>query len=447
MEIANKRRPKIRLILFGITAFCVLLTAFIVSHCAYRRLSRELNAARQRSLAQLDSYIASINSDLTKGLYVNTQPMLENMAAELTRDAAGAKSALSALPVSDVSLDNTYKFLSQVGAFVTSLERQISSGGNISVEQREQLKKLITISQSLSNSISSVIENVEAGELSLQKSASNIAKSDAKAATLATELTSAEEAVSDYPTLIYDGPFSDSILSKESEMLRQAGEVTREQALENALKFCSLKGNELQFTGEMDGKIPSYLFADEGLTVAVSKRGGYIVYLLSSANAGEVKITEKQAIENARKFLENNGYLYMEESYYSTDDGICTVNFALNEYGVTCYPDLIKVSVSLDSGNIVSYDASGFIMNHTARQFDEPKISEDEARKSVSPLLQVMSSKRAVIPTSYETEQDTYEFHCKSESGQEFLVYIDTETGFEDDILILLYSDNGILTK
>ena len=182
-------------------------------------------------------------------------------------------------------------------------------------------------------------------------------------------------------------------------------------------------------------------------SVAVSKRGGYIVYLLSSANAGEVKITEKQAIENARKFLENNGYLYMEESYYSTDDGICTVNFALNEYGVTCYPDLIKVSVSLDSGNIVSYDASGFIMNHTARQFDEPKISEDEARKSVSPLLQVMSSKRAVIPTSYETEQDTYEFNCKSESGQEFLVYIDTETGFEDDILILLYSDNGILTK
>ena len=70
----------------------------------------------------------------------------------------------------------------------------------------------------------------------------------------------------------------------------------------------SLKGNELQFTGEMEGKIPSYLFADEGLTVAVSKRGGYIVYLLSSANAGEVKITEKQAIENARKFLENNGY-------------------------------------------------------------------------------------------------------------------------------------------
>ena len=102
----------------------------------------------------------------------------------MTRDAAGAKSALSALPVSDTSLDNTYKFLSQVGAFVTSLERQISSGGTISGEQREQLMKLISISQSLSKSISSVIENVEAGEMSLRKSASNIAKSDEQAANI-----------------------------------------------------------------------------------------------------------------------------------------------------------------------------------------------------------------------------------------------------------------------
>lgn len=447
MENAKKRRPKIRLLLFAGFCALALIIGFTVSFCSYKKLSRQLNAASQRSLAQLDSYIASINSDLTKGLYVNTQPMIENMATELTRDAAGAKSALAALPVSDASLDNTYKFLSQVGAFVVSIEKQLSSGGSISGEQREQLKKLITISKSLSDSISSIIESVEAGEVSMSAGTAQIAKSDSQAATLSTELTSAEESISDYPTLIYDGPFSDSILTKESEMLKQASEITREQALEKALEFCSLGENELNYIGDTDGKIPSYLFSNEGMTVAVSKRGGYVVYLLGSSNAGEVKITEQQAVENARQFLEENGYLYMEESYYSTNDGICTVNFALSEYGVTCYPDLIKVSVSLDSGNIVSYDASGFIMNHTARQFSEPKITEDEAKNRVSPYLEVMSSKRAVIPTDYETEQDTYEFHCKSESGQEFLVYIDTVTGNEDNILILLYSDNGILTK
>ena len=42
-----------------------------------------------------------------------------------------------------------------------------------------------------------------------------------------------------------------------------------------------------------------------------------------------------------------------KESYYSVADHICTVNFAAQQNGVTCYPDLIKVSVAMDNGSIV----------------------------------------------------------------------------------------------
>ena len=447
MENTKSTRRKVRRISYLFTLIFVLATGLLINRTGYKKLSRELNASGQRSLAQLDSYISSINSDLTKGLYVNTAVMLESMSNELTRDAAGAKSALSALPVSDIHLDNTYKFLSQVGAFVYSLDRKLANGEEITDEERSHIRTLIGISQSLSDKISSVIESVESGEMSLSKSTSRIAQSDSQAATLSDELSNAEQAINDYPTLIYDGPFSDNILEKESELLKQAQEITREQALEKAAAFCTVDKENLSFTGEMEGSLPAFVFADEAMTVAVSKRGGYVVYLLGSANAGEVKLTEAQAIDNARKFLEDKGFLYMEESYYSTNDGICTINFADTEYGITCYPDLIKVSVSLDSGNIVSYDASGFLMNHISREYTEPKISVAEASMNISPLLRVLSSKRAIIPTDYATEQDTYEFHCRNEEGQEFLVYIDTETGEEDNILILLYSDNGILTK
>lgn len=447
MEKVKSRRKRIRLVLYVGTLVLVLSAGLLVSHISAKRMSRELNASGQRSLAQLDSYISSISSDLVKGMYVNTSPMLESMSNELTRDAAGAKSALSALPVSDIHLDNTYKFLSQVGSFVFSLDRKLARGEKITDSERSQMKSLIGIAQALSERISSVIESVESGEMSLYKSTAHIAGSDAQAASLSEELGNAEQAINDYPTLIYDGPFSDNLLEKESELLKQASEITREQALEKAAQFCEVSGDKLSFSGEMEGSLPAYVFSDENMSVAVSKRGGYVVYLLGSANAGEAKINEAQAIENARKFLEKNGYLYMEESYYSTNDGICTVNFAGTEYGITCYPDLIKVSVSLDSGNVVSFDASGFLMNHISREFTEPKLSTEEAAKSISPLLRVLSSKRAIIPTDYATEQDTYEFHCRNDEGQDFLVYIDTETGDEDDILILLYSDNGILTK
>ncbi|MBQ6838322.1 MAG: germination protein YpeB, partial [Clostridia bacterium] len=61
--------------------------------------------------------------------------------------------------------------------------------------------------------------------------------------------------------------------------------------------------------------------------------------------------------------------------------------------------------------------------------------------------LQVLSAKKAVIPTEWETEVFVYEYRCKAEDAQEILVYIDPVTGEEKDILILLYSDGGVLTK
>ena len=52
-----------------------------------------------------------------------------------------------------------------------------------------------------------------------------------------------------------------------------------------------------------------------------------------------------------------------------------------------CYPDLIKVSVALDNGGIVEYDASGFLMNHTERDLAAASLTADEARENVSPYL------------------------------------------------------------
>ncbi len=86
-------------------------------------------------------------------------------------------------------------------------------------------------------------------------------------------------------------------------------------------------------------------------------------------------------------------------------------------------------------------------MNHYDRVISAPALSEEEAKKNVSPVLTVMSSRRAVIPTDSKGEKSAYEFHCKSQDGSEVLVYIDETTGYEDDILLLLYQDGGILTK
>lgn len=447
LENQVSRRGKIRVRLYASVLILVLFSAFVINAQKASELSRQLNADAERSLSTLEACMSSINTNLTKGLYANTTPMLSSMAISLTRDAASAKNSLSALPLSDTQLDNMLKFLSQVGAFVSTLDRKLSLGESITSEERNQLKQLIDVSQKLLSELDTITQGVEDGSVSFKQAGSTLKKSTDQSMQIDSAFGDAEQTLTDYPTLIYDGPFSDHILNQSPKTLEGKSDVSKEKALEIASDFIGVDKSTLRFDSETNGVIETYNFFVDSINISVCKKGGAVLYLLGSSNAGESVITPEQAVENAKNFLSAKGYKNMKESYYSTQDGICTVNFAYENEGVICYPDLIKLSVSLETGNIISFDARGYIMNHTDRPPVQSKISADEAKMSVSDYLTVMSSRLAVIPTDYKTEKTAYEFHCKTPDEQEVLVYIDVLTAKEDDILLLLYSDGGILTK
>lgn len=447
MENQVSRRGKIRVRLYASVLILVLFSAFVINAQKASELSRQLNADAERSLSTLEACMSSINTNLTKGLYANTTPMLSSMAISLTRDAASAKNSLSALPLSDTQLDNMLKFLSQVGAFVSTLDRKLSLGEPITSEERNQLKQLIDVSQKLLSELDTITQGVEDGSVSFKQAGSTLQKSTDQSVQIDSAFGDAEQTLTDYPTLIYDGPFSDHILNQSPKALEGKSDISKEKALEIASDFIGVDKSTLRFDSETNGVIETYNFFVDSINISVCKKGGAVLYLLGSSNAGESVITPEQAVENAKSFLSAKGYENMKESYYSTQDGICTVNFAYENEGVICYPDLIKLSVSLETGNIISFDARGYIMNHTDRPPVQSKISADEAKMSVSDYLTVMSSRLAIIPTDYKTEKTAYEFHCKTPDEQEVLVYIDVLTAKEDDILLLLYSDGGILTK
>lgn len=447
LENQVSRRGKIRVRLYASVLILVLFSAFVINAQKASELSRQLNADAERSLSTLEACMSSINTNLTKGLYANTTPMLSSMAISLTRDAASAKNSLSALPLSDTQLDNMLKFLSQVGAFVSTLDRKLSLGEPITSEERNQLKQLIDVSQKLLSELDTITQGVEDGSVSFKQAGSTLQKSTDQSVQIDSAFGDAEQTLTDYPTLIYDGPFSDHILNQSPKALEGKSDISKEKALEIASDFIGVDKSTLRFDSETNGVIETYNFFVDSINISVCKKGGAVLYLLGSSNAGESVITPEQAVENAKSFLSAKGYENMKESYYSTQDGICTVNFAYENEGVICYPDLIKLSVSLETGNIISFDARGYIMNHTDRPPVQSKISADEAKMSVSDYLTVMSSRLAIIPTDYKTEKTAYEFHCKTPDEQEVLVYIDVLTAKEDDILLLLYSDGGILTK
>lgn len=447
MEKTMPKRSKIRAFSFA-AALLLTLSVFAISGTVRaNRLQRQLRVTSERALCDLDTYLNNIQVNLEKGVYASTPPMIGTVATDLWREATGAKSSLSALPLGETRLNNTYKFLSQVGDFVMALNKKVERGESITEEERTSMQQLLNFAETLSSEVSAMRQELFDGYLNFESAENTLDNNAGEIASLSADMESAEQALTDYPSLIYDGPFSDHINQTTSVLLENAAEISQDEAMKKAGDILGVATDEIKFFSDEEDNSAAFCFQCGDTTIAITRRGGYLLYMLSSQYVGEVKLRYEDAKRYAAEFLEKNGYHDMQESYYTISDGICTINYAYTDGEYICYPDLIKVSVSLEDGKILSADCRGYIMNHKDRSIPVPSLTAAEAQKNISPLLTITSTRLAVIPTDSQTEKYAYEFHCKNADGAEFLVYIDTATGYEDDILLLLYSDGGVLTK
>ncbi len=444
---ATFSRGKIRLILYTVTVITVLGIFGIVQTVKLSRYEREVLVTNQLALVSLDENLNNISTNLEKVMYSSTPTMLSKLASELWRESSGAKNSLAMLPSSDTQLANTYKFLSQVGEFVMALGRKSASGEPLSSEERNQLASLYEYCNSLSEQVNQMCYELENGTFSFDDYDSTLLEKDSNTVTINNSFDDVEQSLSDLPSLIYDGPFSDHIEQGSPALLKGLNEISQEDALKIAQKVCEKEKSTLEFSYEENGNVPCYVFQSDNCTVGITKVGGIPLYMINSQFAGEVEIKQDEAVRNAKNYLKKIGFENLKESYYFTDDGICTVNFASNDKGIVIYPDLIKVSVNLETGEIMSFDATGYVYNHHNRKSFTPTITEAQAVAKINDTLTVIDTQLCIIPTDWKTEQYCYEIHCKTEKGQELLVYIDCDTGEEDNILILLYSDGGVLTK
>jgi len=430
-----------------LTALILVLTIFAVSnHQKSEQYRLQVEIGYQRALNELSEYVSEIDTTLSKGVYANTSAMLGQITSSLVKSTSGAKNALSLLPVSDLELDNTYKFFSQLGDYSLYLNKKIASGQALTQEEYDSLSQFISLLSGISQEVEFAIGNISSAGYFTGSSENNLMQGNENLDSLSfsDSLKSAETSMEEFPTLIYDGPFSDHIMQLSAKMLENESEITKEQAMEYAKKYGL---NNPQFVGTETSAIEQYCFSDGDAYMGISKKGGYLCYLITSTQVAQANISAQEAVQYALDYLKNLGIENMKESYYATTEGQCTINFAYEENSITFYPDLIKVTVALDTGKIIGIDARGYLTNHHRRENLTISLTQEQASESISPNLSVMDSKLCVIPSSGKNEFFCYEFHCKDKNGQEYLVYIDTQTGQENNILLLLYSDDGTLTK
>ena len=440
-----------------LSVICVLLIIVVALGILLYSKQREYRQASENSynmaFYELVDYVQNVETYLAKSLISSTSEHGAETLTNLWREANLAQSYLARLPIESQELENTEKFLNQVSDYSYSLSRKNIYNEDLSEDDLKNLKELHSYSVELENTLNQLSDDLNSGRFSwgeltkkgtiaFAQQVDNISKES---------FSNLEENFHEYSGLIYDGAFSEHLTSNEKKGLT-GEDIDEEKAKQLAEEFVG-KDNikETKNLGfSENATIPVYDFSitnheDKIINLAISKKGGHIVYMNANREVNSEIISQEEADKKGKEFLESKGFKNMKETYYLKQEGIVTINYAATQNDVVMYPDLIKVKVALDNGEILGIETTGYLNNHTQRVVSKVKITKEEAKKTLNKDLQIESEGLAVIPTEWQSEILCYEFKGKVDD-REFLVYINAENGREEDILIITNTPNGTLT-
>lgn len=437
MQKATVRPERLRALTAALGALTLALLAVGWGQTArLNRAADRINAVYKKAFYETCELTEAMSVNLRKLLVAGDSGRVQQILGDVSRQAQGASGDLALLPIGEETVSSTLKFINQVGDFSETLSVRIASGGAISDADYAAIAQMSENAALFTVGMSRLLERVERGEISLDDAQS--ARTD--------DYAPLSNTAADYPTLLYDGPFSDGADGETFLALDGLADVSADEAQQRLTAF--LGGvTQIKLTGEGSIPVDCYEFSLTAngypLSAGVTKRGGEVLYVLCETGVDEGALPVSQMLDAAQAFLLSRGYGNMEMSYYSSYGGILTVNYAAVQNGVVLYPDLVKVQLSMKDGAIVGLEAANYLQNHVSRTIELPALSQEEAAARLGARLTAQSVRLCIIPTD-SGEALCYEMRA-TDGTDTFLVYIDAATGAERELMQVVSDENGAL--
>lgn len=455
MKITKKRMiytALVTLIVVFTSTFAILMT---LERTDYRNY---LQAEYSKNMYDLIDSVQNIRVNLGKAAIVGSKEQSIVVFEEIFRNASMANDKLHSLPIGQQTIGDTSKFLSQVGDFCYTLGKVSSEGKNLSDSDYASIDRLKNESFTLEQQLKKVSTDINEGRVSwgeIRKKVTGVLASG-KEQPLVEKFQGIQKQVVQYPALIYDGPFSDNVLEIKPKIYSQK-EVSQKQAEETA-RFI-IGGDKIESmqldTSQGKEKINSFRFlaAMKGRTdknqrviCEISKSGGKVLYLLNDRMISNPKIDTKKVVDIGANYLKNIGYSNMTPTYSLNYENVAVINYVYKQKDYMIYPDQIKLKIALDDGSIVGIESEKYLTSHEEnRNIPAPKITANQAKQRVGKRLNINNTRLAIVPTETNKEVLCYEFSGDYKDDN-YIVYINAETGYEQKIIQIINTPNGQLT-
>ncbi len=415
------------------------------------RYRRQLTNTYYHAFSELTTAVGELDAALQKSVYATPGPLWRGLCQQIGAKAAAAQAALGELPYAGRDLERTAAFLAKTGDYAAALCRDGDGDGGAA----ERLAALAAISRELNASLIALQADLEAGAMDLpqvERAEATLARGglSGPAPEGGTAFQDVEADFPEMPGLVYDGPFSQHLVDAQPKALAGLGQVTREEARQAAADFLHLSPAALTPAGSGEGVLPTWSFTldqdgAEGY-IQVTRQGGQVLAYFLDRGTGQPVLTADRAVELARNYLANWGFARMEPSYHIQREGTLVLHFAPVVGEAYCYPDLVKLTLALDNGQLLGFEAHGYLSRHQDRSFPAPAVDEAQARQAVPQNLSILAVQKALIPTAGGTgEVLTWEFKCQAADNRHVLIYVNAQTGLQQNILLLLEDETGTL--
>lgn len=407
------------------------------------RYKNELENVYQNNFYDLVDSVNNLENKVAKIVSSTSSTYQRKTLLEASKNASEAEISVSYLPFSHSDIQETERMINQISGYTSTLAEKMVSGEALSEEEITTLEKIHQNLIQLKAQLNEFARRLNEG-YSILDSSANL---DSGSNEFSRSIAQLKNNDIEYPTMIYDGPFSDSVVNSAVKGL-SGSLVSKEKAKENIEKnFKSIA--KIEYEGETKGRFETFNFRvtnadDEMLYVQVTQKGGHILTVSGAGRDGEQSIDRAKAKEIALEFALQNGIEKPEVVWSDQIANDVYLNIAPNQSGIILYPDLVKVKVNIASGTIVGYDATPYFTNHIDRTLSKGTLSESTARGKVPSNFEIIASRLVLSPLDYNREVVCMEVEAQKEDGT-YYFYFNVEDGELENVLKVIETDNGNL--
>lgn len=425
-------------------ALITLVVLYSISMSNQNNLKTDLENVYQKNFSELVDNVNNVEVKLSKVCASDYNLYAKKLLNEISKNSSMASTNLASLPVSINGIDETIKFINQVSGYTEVMASKLEKGENLSNEEITTLENLRDSFTELKTKINELSKDIYSNNIFNQSS-----KLDGDYNEFTLKLQNMKAGDVEYPTMIYDGPFSDSTINKKIKNLNdeKVDKDTAKQKLFDVFK--NVSKDNCSYLGETNGKFKTYDFElfgndNQNIYVQVSQNGAHLLTMSCSDNSSKQNYSLKQAKDISISFAKQNNLGDMECVWSDIIGGDAYINLAPVNNGVIIYPDLVKVKVDLSLGNVIGYEATTYFTNHIERKLEVPKVTMQSARTKVPTAYEILQTRLCLAPLDYNREILCYENIC-TRNDETYYFYVNAQTNQIENILKIVETDDGNL--